>query len=70
MVPHIVRLLLGPLTGGGLVVAGLVGAVLVLASDLIAQHLFSPTSLPVGVVTAAVGAPYFLFLLYRSNRGS
>lgn len=69
MVPHVARMLLGPLTGGVLVVAGLIGAVLVLASDLIAQHAFSPTSLPVGVVTAAVGAPYFLFLLHRSNRG-
>lgn len=39
-------------------------------SDLIAQHAFSPISLPVGVVTAAVGAPYFLSLLYRSNRAS
>lgn len=70
MVPHVARMLLGPLTGGVLLVAGLIGAVVVLASDLIAQHLFSPISLPVGVVTAAVGAPYFLFLLYRSNRGS
>jgi iron complex transport system permease protein len=70
MVPHIARMLLGPLTGGVLVVAGLIGAVVVLASDLIAQHAFSPISLPVGVVTAAVGAPYFLFLLYRSNRGA
>jgi len=32
----------------------------------VAQH-FLPVSLPVGVVTAAVGAPYFLILLYRSN---
>jgi iron complex transport system permease protein len=70
MVPHIARMLLGPLTGGVLLVAGVVGAVVVLASDLIAQHAFSPISLPVGVVTAAVGAPYFLFLLYRSNRGA
>lgn len=70
MVPHIARMLLGPLTGGVLMVAGIIGAVVVLASDLIAQHAFSPISLPVGVVTAAVGAPYFLFLLYRSNRGA
>lgn len=70
MVPHIARMLVGPLTGGVLVVAGLLGAALVLASDLVAQHLFSPTSLPVGVVTAAVGAPYFLFLLYRTNRSA
>ena len=67
MVPHVARMLLGPLTGGVLVVAGVIGAVVVLTSDLIAQHAFSPVSLPVGVVTAAVGAPYFLFLLYRSN---
>jgi iron complex transport system permease protein len=69
VVPHIARLLLGPLTGGVLVVTGLLGALLVLLSDLIAQHLFSPVSLPVGVVTAAVGAPYFLFLLGRTHRG-
>lgn len=53
----------------GDVYRGLLGAVLVLGSDLVAQHLFSPVSLPVGVVTAAVGAPYFLFLLWRTNRG-
>jgi iron complex transport system permease protein len=70
MVPHVARMLLGPLTGGVLLVTGVIGAVVVLASDLIAQHLFSPLSLPVGVVTAAVGAPYFLFLLYRTNRGA
>lgn len=67
MVPNAVRLLLGPLTGGVLVVAGLVGGLVVIGSDLVAQHAFSPLSLPVGVITAAVGAPYFLFLLYRSN---
>lgn len=70
MVPHVARMLLGPLTGGVLVVAGIIGAVVMLVSDLIAQHAFSPVSLPVGVVTAAVGAPYFLFLLYRSNTRS
>lgn len=66
--PHIAGMLAGPLTGGALLLAGALGALLLAASDLIAQHAFSPLSLPVGVVTAAVGAPYFLFLLYRSNR--
>lgn len=70
MVPNAVRLLLGPLTGGVLVVAALFGAVLVVGSDLVAQHLFSPVSLPAGVVTAALGAPYFLFLLLRTNARS
>lgn len=69
MVPHAVRMILGPLTGGVLVVTGVAGALLVLLSDLVAQHAFSPLSLPTGVVTAVVGAPYFLFLLHRANRG-
>jgi iron complex transport system permease protein len=69
MVPHAVRLLVGPLTAGTLLVTGAAGAFLVVASDLVAQHAFSPVSIPVGVVTAAIGAPYFLYLLHRSNRG-
>lgn len=68
MTPHLARMLAGPLTGGVLLLGGLLGAALVLGSDVIAQHAFSPVSLPVGIVTAAVGAPYFLFLLYRVNR--
>jgi iron complex transport system permease protein len=70
MTPHAARMLAGPLTGGVLLLAGALGAALVVASDIIAQHAFSPTSLPVGVVTAAVGAPYFLFLLYGTNRAT
>ena len=46
----------------------LVGALLVLLSDLVARRLFAPTELPVGVVTGVVGAPYLLWLLARSNR--
>jgi iron complex transport system permease protein len=70
MVPHAVRFIVGPLTAGTLVVTGLAGALLVAASDLVAQHAFSPLTVPVGVVTAAVGAPYFLFLLHRTTRGA
>lgn len=40
-----------------------------LLADALAQHAFSPTSLPVGVVTAAVRAPVFLALLHRAERG-
>ncbi|WNV77638.1 iron chelate uptake ABC transporter family permease subunit [Geodermatophilus sp. DSM 44513] len=66
--PHIARMLAGPLTGGVLLLSASVGALLLAASDLVAQHAFAAVSLPAGLVTAAVGAPYFLFLLYRSNR--
>jgi iron complex transport system permease protein len=66
IIPHIARMIAGPMTGGVLVLTGLLGAVLLLGADVVAQH-FLPVALPVGVVTAAIGAPYFLFLLYRTN---
>lgn len=54
-------------TGGvALVPAMLTGACIVMAADLVAQHLLG--GLPVGVATALVGAPYLLFLLSRANR--
>jgi iron complex transport system permease protein len=54
--------------GSSLVVpAGLVGALLVLVSDLVAQFMFD-TRYPVGVVTGVLGAPYLVFLLIRTNR--
>lgn len=52
----------------GLVTAGLVGAVIVVAADLVARRAFAPIELPVGVVTAVIGAPYLLWLLARTNR--
>ncbi|OLT42151.1 iron ABC transporter [Saccharomonospora sp. CUA-673] len=59
------------LVGGarpGVVPAALVGALVVLCSDLAGQHLFGAQQFPVGVVTGAVGAPYLLWLLARNNR--
>ena len=51
----------------GLLVPGAIGALLVVASDLIARTVVAPTALPVGVVTAFVGAPYLLLLLARAR---
>ena len=66
MVPHIARLLAGPITGGVFLLSGVLGGILVLGADMLGQHAL-PVGLPAGVLTAALGAPYFLFLLYRSN---
>jgi iron complex transport system permease protein len=52
---------------GALIPAGLVGAVVVGAADFTGQHLL-PVQLPVGILTAMIGAPYLIFLLIRSNR--
>jgi iron complex transport system permease protein len=66
MAPHMARMIAGPLSGSVMLFTGVFGAVMVLGADLVGQHLM-PVSLPVGLVTAVIGAPYFLFLLYRSN---
>ncbi|MGW1843289.1 FecCD family ABC transporter permease [Streptomyces sp. NPDC001966] len=49
--------------------SALLGAVIVVFADLLARRLFSPTELPVGVLTAAVGAPYLIWLIIRGQRG-
>lgn len=66
MVPHVARMLSGPVSGGVVLFTATLGAIFLLGADVIAQHGL-PVSLPVGAITAAVGAPYFLFLLYRSH---
>ena len=54
--------------GPAMISSALLGALVVALSDLIAQHAFGDTQLPVGVVTGVVGAPYLMFLLARTNR--
>lgn len=65
--PQIARRLAGT-AGIPLVVSGLTGAALLLLADLAGRLVFSPTELPVGIVTGALGAPYLLLLLARANR--
>ncbi|MFF8607827.1 FecCD family ABC transporter permease [Streptomyces sp. NPDC015346] len=52
-----------------LLCSALMGAFVVVAADLLARRLFSPAELPVGVLTAAVGAPYLIWLIVRSRTG-
>lgn len=58
-----------PTAGLALVPSALVGVVLVLGADLIGQNLFDEATIPVGIVTGVLGAPYLLWLLATSNRG-
>lgn len=67
MAPHLARQLVGPAHEGLLPTAALVGGLIVVLTDLLGRSLFAPIELPCGVVTAAVGAPYFLYLLYRNR---
>jgi iron complex transport system permease protein len=55
-------------SSAALLPSGAFGALLLVASDLLARRLFAPTEMPVGIVTAVLGAPYLLGLLARANR--
>lgn len=65
MVPHIVRLLLGPDHRFLLPACGLFGALFLLLADTFARTALSPAEIPVGIITAFVGGPFFLYLLRR-----
>jgi iron complex transport system permease protein len=71
MVPHMMRLLVGPSHRRLVLASAFGGAILLQLCDLVARLLAMPKGieLSVGVVTALVGAPYFLYLLIRSLRG-
>lgn len=69
VVPHLARLLVGPAHGVLLPTAALLGAVLLVGSDLACRLVPPDWNLRLGVVTALFGAPYFLVLLARHRRG-
>jgi iron complex transport system permease protein len=65
VVPHAIRLVGGPSHRWLLPAAGLAGAVYLCAADLAARTVLAPVELPVGIVTAVVGGPFFLYLLRK-----
>ena len=64
-VPHIARLLAGHSLRRCIPAAVLLGFALVIAADLAGRLLFAPSELPAGIITAVIGAPFFLWLLLR-----
>ncbi|WP_350347172.1 iron ABC transporter permease [Agromyces sp. G08B096] len=66
--PHAARALVGGRHALVLPVAGLLGALLVCVADTVGRTVIAPGQLPAGLVTAIVGAPYFVWLLWRSRR--
>ncbi|MYL45206.1 iron chelate uptake ABC transporter family permease subunit [Virgibacillus halodenitrificans] len=67
MAPHMARRLVGSSYGVLLPVSALLGGTIVLVADLIARTAFAPLEVPVGVFTSAIGAPYFIYLLFKSR---
>lgn len=68
LVPHAVRLVAGSDHRGLLPLSGLMGANALLLADLLARTVAAPREIPVGVITALSGAPFFLYLLFRTRR--
>jgi iron complex transport system permease protein len=66
--PHLARRLVGPLHEGVLPVSGVLGAFIVVAADLVGRTLLAPIELPCGLVTAAIGAPFFIYLLIQGYK--
>lgn len=68
VVPHLLRLLVGPDHRKVLPGASLLGASLLVGADLVARTVAAPAELPIGVLTAIIGAPFFLWLLLRDRK--
>jgi iron complex transport system permease protein len=68
VVPHMVRLVVGSDHRLVLPASALFGGAFLIACDLVARTVFPPIELPVGIVTALVGGPFFLWLLVKSGR--
>ncbi len=68
IVPHVVRLIVGPDPRRVLPGSALLGVILLLWADLISRSAVAPAELPLGIVTAALGSPFFVALLLRERK--
>ena len=68
MTPHMARLVLGPDHRLLLPASALAGAIVLVLSDLVARVVLAPVEIPVGIVTALAGGPFFIWLLVRKER--
>ncbi|MHB1477099.1 MAG: iron chelate uptake ABC transporter family permease subunit, partial [Coriobacteriia bacterium] len=68
MTPHMMRLALGPRHRLLLPASVLAGAIVLVVADLLARLVLAPVEIPVGIVTALAGGPFFLWILVRKER--
>ncbi|MFB9263665.1 FecCD family ABC transporter permease [Bradyrhizobium erythrophlei] len=67
VVPHLLRLVIGPAHRLLLPASALLGAILLVGADAMARTIVAPAEMPIGILTAAVGAPFFLAMLLRQR---
>lgn len=68
VVPHLLRIVIGPGHRMLLPASVCLGAILLIGADTIARVLAAPAEVPIGILTAALGAPFFLFILLRQRK--
>lgn len=68
VVPHVLRLFFGPSHGFLIPASALLGAILLILADTLARTAAAPTELPIGIITACLGGPLFLWMLLRDRR--
>ena len=67
VVPHLLRLVQGPDHIRLLIISALLGAVMLLLADAISRTVIAPAEMPIGIITAVIGGPFFLWILMRNR---
>jgi len=70
IVPHISRLIIGPDNRVLVPFSAILGAVFLTFADTLARYILRPVEIPIGIITASFGAPFFLYLLIKSKRNN
>ena len=68
VVPHLLRLIAGPDHRWLLINSGLLGASVLIAADMVSRTVIAPAELPIGIVTAMIGGPFFMWVLLSNRR--
>jgi iron complex transport system permease protein len=68
VIPHAMRLIIGPDNRVLIPFSALAGAIFLIVTDLLARTVISPSEIPVGIITAVIGGPFFLYLLRRNRK--
>ncbi|HAT87445.1 FecCD family ABC transporter permease [Cohaesibacter gelatinilyticus] len=68
IVPHVLRLVIGPDHRFLLPASALLGAILLIVADMMARTIAAPAELPIGIIMSAIGGPFFLWLLLKNKR--
>jgi iron complex transport system permease protein len=67
VVPHLLRLVQGPDHKGLLINSALLGGVMLLLADAVSRTIIAPAEMPIGIITAVIGGPFFLWVLLRNR---